>query len=425
MTPETDGHHITGCNMTSQSTSDNERLPPRHVSKLSVALLVMTTLAALMALALLWATQWVVVNIAADSNSTIDNARRAALATPLFWAGVTMFAALWILLWRWLRWRHIAILIAVTLIAATFTGLFGWRSQIVDQPVSVTTYHCAPGGNPFEDDHNILENCVTGSAGSQLTLGSFDDRDAYAPETTSGAAARFTGLPVGTYDGYMTSTAPIETASILLATETDDGIRPLRLFGLDDPFGDEARTWSAPVRLNPGTSSYLLLYYISPEPAVPEARIIFNLRQCASTSPTAFDPAGCKPMAADDWILRDVTSGTDPATSREPIRTRDEDTVTYTNLEARTWRFTPNPGNQAITASGYGFLVIPTDGPQTADANILALSPESRQEEFSVEITPDSGTIAFTIYIFPSQNIYATTPTHEHIATIPGAILTP
>jgi hypothetical protein len=385
----------------------------------------MTTLAALVALALLWATQWVVVNNPSDSSSTIDNAERAALATPLFWLGVTVLGTLWILLWRWLRWRHIAIPIAVTLLAAALSGLLLWRSQTVDQPVSVTTYHCAPGENPFENGESILENCVPGAAGSQLTLGSFDDRDAFAPETTAGAVASFTGLPVGTYDGYMTSTAPIETASILLAAETDDGVRPLRLFGLDDPFGGEARTWSAPVRLNPGTSSYLLLYYLSPEPTVPDARITFDLRQCTGTSPTSFDPAGCEPMTVDRWILRQVTSEPGPASFREPIRTRDGDTVTYSNLEARTWRFTPIVGNQAITTSDYGFLVIPSDGPQTADANVLAISPESRQEEFSVEVTPDSGTIAFTIYVFPSQNIYAAMPSHEHVAAIRGAILTP
>jgi hypothetical protein len=403
--------------MTLQPSTDNDVRHSRHVSKLSVALLVMTTLAALVALALLWATRWAVVHIASDSTSSIQDADRAALATSFFWVGVTVLGTLWILLWRWLRWRHIGVPVVMVVVAASLAGLFFWRSQTVDQPVSVSSYLCAPVEDPFGNEASILETCVPDAEGSRLTFGSFEDRAAFAPQTT-GSVASFTGLPVGSYEGHITTTAPIETASILLAAGTEDGIRPLRLFGLDDPFGGEARTWSTPVRLNPGTDSYLLLYYVSPEPALPDARIVFTLQQCADMSPTSFDPTGCRPMTVDDRILRHVTPDTGPASFREPIRTRDGATITYSNLEARTWRFTPDVGSQATTTSEYGVMVIPADGPQTADANILALSPVSRQEEFSVEITPDSGTIAFTIYVFPVPNIYAATPPHGPFAAI-------
>jgi hypothetical protein len=384
----------------------------------------MTTLAAFVALALLWASQWAVVHITSDSTSTIEDAERAALATPLFWVGVTVIGAFWIGLWRWLRWSGIGVPIIITLVAASLGGVFLWRSQTVDQPVSVTTYHCAPGNNPFENGGNILDNCVPAPQASHLTLGSSGERAAYPPAETANAGTHFTGLPTGTYEGYMTSTAPIDTASILLAAERDDGIQPLRLFSLDDPFGGESRTWSTPLRFNPGTDSYLVLYYLSPAPALPDVRITFEVQQCASTSPTAFDPAGCRPMPVDTWVLQEVTSQTGPATIREPIRTRDGSTVTYTNLEERTYRFTPLIGNRAITTADYGFLVIPADGPQTAEASVLAISPESQQEEFSVNITPGSGTVAYTIYLFPTQNVYAGTPLNGPLAIARGGILT-
>ena len=387
--------------------SSNQTQPqPRQLPKLSIALLVMTTLAAFVALALLWA----VVGVTSSNTSTISNAERAAFATPLLWFGVAIIAIVWIALWRWLRWRYIAIPIVITIVAASLAGVFFWRSQTIDQPVSIIAYQCATGENPFSNEDSIRSSCVPSPDAPQLTIGAANDRNAYTSEsTTTDTQARVEGLPVGSYYASMSTTGPLETAFIVLATKTEGGIKPLGMLTQDDPFSGGSGSWSTSVRISPDTDTYVLLYYMSPEPVIPDARISFSIQQCTNTSPTAFDASGCTPMTGGDWLLQDVTSETGPPTFRQPVRTRDGASVTYSNLESRTYRFTPLIENQAVTSSSYGFMVMPTDGPQTADANILAISPDTRQEEFSVDINPDTLEHAFTIYVFPTQNTYADT----------------
>lgn len=391
----------------------------RSVSGLTMALLVMTTLAGLVALALLWAAQWGIVHTAGGS---INDARRAALATPLFWTGVTLIAALWIALWRWLHWRAILVPIVMTLVAASLAGVFFWRSQTVTQPIAITTWTCTSGEHPVpETTDQLLGNCTKQALDTQLAFGSFTDRTAFAP-VNDGARYEFNELPVGIYHGELTTTAPLETASIVLAAESNGTITPRRTLGIGDPFGDASRTWSTQVNLRPKEDSYLLIYYLSGKPALPNARITFTVEQCSTTSPATFDPTGCQPITADDQLLAETSTGTGPATFRQPTRTREGSTIVYSNLEERTYRFTPITGNQPMTTSSHGVLVVPSDGPQTLGANVLTLSPESRQEEFNVKITPDSGTISYTIYLFPAPNIYAAMPAPGQAVATGGAI---
>ena len=395
--------------MTNPDVSPPNSRPPRRLSGLTIALLIMTTLAAIVALALFWVSQWSVTHISSDSTASINDARRAAWATPLFWVGIAAIAILWVGLWRWLHWHLIAIPIAVTLAAASLAGFFLWHSQTADQPVTITTYQCASDGNPFaEDTSQILNHCTVQAMSTNISIGPSGDRAAFSPNTTGDPTARITGLPVGSYQAYLSTSAPPETASIILAAEERDGtVSPLGLLRIDDPFSMNPRTWSTPVRFSPDYGNYLLLYYPSSQPAFPDASITFHIQQCTTTAPTAFDPAGCQPMPITEWILQDVVIGTGPATWRQPIRAQSGNTVVYTNLEERSYTFMPRIQNQAITVSNYRFLVIPTGGPQTADANILDLDRESAQESFSVNVTPQAGNQDFTIYVFPLQNTLA------------------
>lgn len=394
--------------MTNPNVPPSNSRPPRRLSGLTIALLIMTTLAAIVAQGLLWASQWSVAHIASDSTTSINNAQRAAWATPLFWVGIAVLSVFWMVLWRWLRWRLIVIPFAVTLAAASLAGLFLWRSQTVDQPVTITTYQCASDANPFtEDTSQILKHCTLQAMDTNISIGPSDDRAAFVPDTNSDPTSRITGLPVGTYHADLSSTAPPETASIILAAEQNGTISPLALLQIDDPFSKDPRIWSTSIRLTPDHPGYLLLYYTSRQPVLPEASITFHIQQCTTTSPTAFDPAGCQPMPVTDWVLEDVVTSPGPATWRQPIRSRSGNTVVYTNLEERTYTFTPNIHNQAITIANYRFLVIPTGGPQNPDANILDLNRSTAQESFSVDISPQAGNQEFTIYIFPLEDTRA------------------
>ena len=410
--------------MTDISAPSEGPRPPRHLSRLSMALLVMTTLAALMALALMWATQWAVVHTATGANASVNDANRAAFATPIFWAGVAMIALIWIALWRWLHLRYPAIPITLALIAASLAAIFFWRSQTVGQSITISAYSCAAGTDPFTDNTNlILTHCVPDPDGASATFGPADNPAAFDPDGSEGSLTNIPGLPIGTYGGYLTTTAPLETASLVLAVETPDGIQPLRQLQPNSPFGGPSGTWSAPITIQPGTRSFLLLTYLSEKPALPNARVTFNVEQCTATSPTAFDPAGCQPMAVEDWILQEFPGGSGPTTFRQPIRTREGSTVTYSNLEEQPYRFTPMIGNAAITASDYGFLVMPSAGPQTAQASILKLSPETQREEFSIDVSPDTGALSYTIYIFPTHNVYAgVLAPNPHIADLNGGL---
>lgn len=382
------------------SHPDNQRNTPLPVGTM---LLVVVTVALVVAMALLWATQWAAIHIARDNDSTIPDAERAALATPLFWVGVGVLSAAWVVIWRVRQWPRAGIPVAIAALALLLAGWFFWRASTVDQPVTITTYACTPGANPFTAaPSDLLARCDPARMDTARTIGTATDRAMFTAGSGDAQSSTTGSLPVGHYHAWLTTTAPADTASIVLVANRDSGPRAVGILDVDDPSGDASRTWSTRMTMSPDTGEYLLLFYRSPQPILDNAAISFAVEQCRSGTPEDFDPADCTPMTLEAPVMIEVSPGTGPQAFREPIRTVRANVVTWTNLEARTYIFTPRIGNAYITANAYQFLVVPNDGPQTADADELTRSGDAGPEVVTIEISPESGTISFMIYVFPT-----------------------
>lgn len=374
-----------------------EQTPPdttlRHPSTVALAILITLTLLAVATLGWLWLTRYAPVHfdIAGDDVS-IKDARTAAFIGPLLGLGVFLIALLWLGTWIRARWDITPLPIIVGIIgvlALVFAGRAFWQNLDASQPIRVVTYDCdADATRLREAAEGIPAGCEIAPETARTTLGTVDDIAMEKPDAGDTTAASFIDLPRGTYEALLATTGTPETATIILAAETDDGLRPVSR--LEHEQGEE---WRGTIALHPNLETYALLRYDSAYPAAPEATLRFTVQHCVGTSAADFDAGACEPASLTTEIV-EILPPEDPANAgRPPMVAIEDDSLVLTNLEERTYTLSPS-----MSLVGNGVLVIPSEDTQTADRNILQQTG-APLGTFDVEVTGETRDREYTVYV--------------------------
>jgi hypothetical protein len=375
---------------------------PRVPSTMALAILITITLLAIAALGWLWLTRYAPVHfdVASGDNVTITDARTAAFIGPLLGLGVFLIALLWLGTWIRARWdiTPLPIIIGmVGVLALVFAGRAFWQNMDDSQPIRIVAYDCDSGATrPGEGPDGIPDGCALAPEPGDATLGTLDDPAMEEPDDDDTTASAFTDLPRGTYEAVLTATGTPDTATVILAAETDDGLRPVSR--LEHRSGD---SWRGTIALHPNLETYALLRYDSPYPAAPEATLRFTVQHCTGTSAADFDSTACEPAPMTTQII-DILPPDDPTDAgRPPTVAIEDDTLVLTNLEERTYTLSP-----AMSLVGNGLLVIPSEDTQTADRNILQQTG-APLGTFEVEITGETRDRAYTVYVIEEGVTFA------------------
>lgn len=378
------------------------------VRTLGIFLLAGLTLVAAASLALLWGISWLVRHAA--EASTLDDVERAAWATPLFWLAIVLLCLPWIFVWRKKEWDFGCLPIVIAAVALLISAFFFVRVITVERTLTITTWACDAGYSPFTSGNSrITDGCTRASIPGTISFGTAEDPGKFTAVATGDARFEVSGLPEGYYHAHMTATAPLETASVIVVGERQRMARTPHTLRVDDPAAGEGRTWSGSSHLPSEEDALAFLYYPSAQPAQENATITFEVQECSGT-PATFDPANCSPAQRDAPLMSIYGPQGDLQAHREPVVTREGHTMTWDNLEARTYIFRPGSPGAFFFRQDNQFLAIPKEEPQIADADELERL-DNGDEVLSVEISPESGTITYMIYIFPtSTDIIAMVP---------------
>lgn len=373
---------------------------PRRPSTVALAILFTITLLAVAALGWIWFTRYAPVHFDVGSGTDINDARTAALIGPLLGLGIFLIALLWLGTWIRARWDITPLPIVVGMIgvlALVFAGRAFWQNMDASQPIRIVTYDCdADATRPRDGAEGVPSGCELAPETAQTTLGTADDPGLEEPDADDATASAFTDLPEGTYDAVLTATGSPATATIILAAETDDGLRPVSR--LEHQRGDR---WRGTIALHPNLETYTLLRYDSAFPAAPEATLRFTVQQCVGTSAADFDASACTPAPMTTEIV-EILPPDDPTEAGRPAMVRiEDDTLILTNLEQRTYTLAPS-----IELVGNVLLVIPTEDTQAADRTILQQTggPLGTLE---IEVTSETRERAYTIYVIEEGVTFA------------------
>ncbi len=367
----------------------------------TIALAILTTLALLALAGLGWLWLVRVAPLSFDiGNATLADARHATWLGPLLGFGVAVVAMLWVAVWARAGWEITILPIVVGIIGVLALVLAGralWQNLDTHQPIRIVAYTCdANAARPSKSTTDVPDGCEIAADRGTASIGTAGDPDEETPDASDATANAFPDLPRGTYDARLTTTAETDTASIVLAAQTSDGVRPVSR--LSHTSGDR---WAGTIALHPNLETYLLLMYDSPYPAAPEASLRFTVQQCIGTTVATFDPATCEPTTMAAPVVETVPSASADDAGRPPAFAIEGDTLIVTNLEERAYTFAP-----AIRLAGNGILVIPTDDTQTADRSIL-VRDGAPLGTFSVDVTEQTRDRAYTVYLVDEGVTYA------------------
>lgn len=373
---------------------------PRRPSTVALAILITLSLLAVAALGWLWLTRYAPVHFDVGGDATIPDARASTFIGPLLGLGVFLIALLWLGTWIRARWDITPLPIIVGMIgvlALVLAGRAFWQNMDANQPIRVITYDCdADAARPRDDATGIPDGCEIAPEAGQTTLGTSDDPDMEKPAEKDTTASAFTDLPRGTYDAVLTTTGIPESASIVLAAETDEGLRPVSR--LTHEGGDR---WQGTIALHPNLATYALLRYASPYTAAPEATLRFTAQQCAGTSVPDFDADACEPTTVTTEIVEIVPATDQADAGRPPMIALEDDSLILTNLEERTYTLAPS-----VSLVEYDLLIIPSDDTQTADRNILQPTG-APLGTFEIEVTSETRERAYTVYVIEGGVTFA------------------
>lgn len=371
----------------------------RQPSTVALAIMTTLTLLALAGLAWLWLQR--VAPLRFDiGNATLADARQAAWLGPLLGLGVALVAMLWVAVWARAGWELTVLPIAIGIagvLALVLAGRALWQNLDSHQPIRIVAYTCDAGAaRPSKSTTDVPDGCELAPDPGTASIGSAEEPDEETPDTADTTANAFPDLPRGTYDARLTTTAGPDAATVILAAQTSDGVRPVSR--LSHTSGER---WAGTIALHPNLQTYLLLMYDSPYPAVPEATLRFTVQQCVGTTVADFDATTCEPTTMDAPVIKEVPPSNADDAGRPPSTTIEEDTLVLTNLEERTYTFAP-----AIRLAGNGILVIPTEDTQTADGSIL-VQDGAPLGTFSIDVTEQTRDRSYTVYLVDEGVTYA------------------
>jgi hypothetical protein len=378
--------------------------PPGVPSLTALAILISISLIGVIILGSLWLTRYVPVHTDFGQDTTLTDAEGARFIVPILFGGLTLIALMWVATWFRARWTITTLPIVMAAISglaliATFYGF--WQSRTNGHDIVVETYICEDAQDrpaPFND--SLPEGCEIAVNAQTISLGTADDPDLIQPDTPSDTIDRFSNLPPGAYDAQISIPGEPDTASVVLAVETDEGIRSLGALQ-----HQKSGTWSGRIALHPDLDTYYVLQNTSTFHAAPEASITFTVRECRGVSLAAFDPAACDPEPFERPIIEEMPVPEEPR-GRPLSIAIDGNGMTLTNLEARSYTFTPTITLASMTTRTPTILILPADEPQTRENNVLR-PDEAVFGAFTVDITGTSGPLTYNVYVFQESQTVA------------------
>jgi hypothetical protein len=369
---------------------------PRQPSTTALAILLAITLIALLLLGWVWYSRYAPVHYDIGPDVTISDAEGARYILPILFGGVVLIAVFWLVTWFLARWTFTILPMAIAVIGgiALLAALFGvWRGWSNSHEIIVMTYLCeddAERMTPASD--GLPDGCEVVPDIQGVTLGTTGDPTLVRPDASSNSLSRFSDLPRGTYSATITAQGRSNTATAILGTETRNGIRAM------SPLQhQQGATWSGPMTLHPNLETYYLLLYPSPYEEAPNAGIRISVQECSGTSLANFDASACQPIPLSGPVAE--LQPANPA-GRPAATSLDTGGMTFSDLEQRSYTFTPELPVDALLTGRSDMLVIPADGPQTSDRNILVLDAEHPRGAFTVDVTGDEENLEYTIYVF-------------------------
>lgn len=375
------------------------RTAPRQPSTIALALLATLTLLALAGLGWLWLTR--VAPLRFDiGTATLADARQATWLGPLLGLGVALVAMLWVAVWARAGWDLTILPIAVGIIGVLALVLAGralWQNLDSRQPIRIVAYTCDAGAaRPSNSTTDVPDGCEIAPDPGTASIGTANEPDEETPDTNDTTANAFPDLPRGIYEARLTTTAEPDSATVILAAQTSNGVRPVSR--LSHTAEDR---WAGTIALHPNLETYLLLMYDSPYPAAPQATLRFTVQQCVGTTVANFDVTTCEPASMSAAVIEEIPPSNADDAGRPPEMTIEGDALVLANLEERTYTFTP-----AIRLAGNGILVIPSEDTQTADRTIL-VQDGAPLGTFTIDVTGQTRDRSYTIYLVDEGISYA------------------
>jgi hypothetical protein len=219
---------------------------------------------------------------------------------------------------------------------------------------------------------------------------------------TNNLTREFTDLPTGPWQARLTVDGPADTVTVNVIAERDGD--PERIGSLQPYFDTESDQlrWSAVVPLDSDISRVQVQFVRSPNPAVQSARLRFEVRSCQGQNIRTFDASQCQPMDAGSPFIREQTPE-DARTWRQLWVTREGESFVVANLEARTYTLQPDYVFIEQETQSTDVLIIPATMEQTVASSIA----EPGASSFTIDIDPNTGELAYIIYVFPAGPTFA------------------
>lgn len=359
------------------------------------------TLAAVIVVAALY----IINRLAIVRGRTLDQVQDARWNVPILAAVLLAIALVW-LVWMVRRFglRHIATVVTAMVAVALLivTPLLAWQAGTASRELTVTNMTCDPealrttGGDPLMD-------CQENAVDTIVHISALESDDTWTPDSMeANTRSRFGDLPAGGWDARLTVDGPAETTAVHVVDVSGD--RPVRLATFTPRFDEETARmiWSGPMRFPGGADNIRVLFYLSEQPASPSASLRFNVRACTGQSIRTFNAAECESYASSVPVVMEAPDDT-ARTWRYPINRMEGGTQVVSNLEARSYTFTPDLTSVQMLSQSADVLIIPAPLEQV-ESNAVA-APGVGQ--FQVEIAENTGPQEYVVYIFPSGPTYA------------------
>lgn len=302
--------------------------------------------------------------------------------------------------------RSLATLVCAVLSVALLlaAGTIGWQALTQSRSLTIAPMTCAAsglkvsGGNPIDGCHDSAVE-----TGVRLTGERTDD--SWNATTDASQTSSFVDLPAGSWTARLTVAGGDDTVAVhVIALRDNRWVRIGQLRPSLDIDSGELR-WSGTIGTRETDRELRVQYFASENPAVASASIRFDVRDCTNQSIRTFDASSCQPLREAAVFLQEQ-SPEGVRTWRQPRVTIQGTTLVATNLEARTYELAPNYAAIQTATGGTDILIIPSAMDQTEENSVSVPGDSS----FAVEITPSTGVIEYTIYVFPSGGQLAFAP---------------
>lgn len=353
----------------------------------------------------LWWQRWAPFTGRRREPVSIIDAASAGWVMPVVWLIVGQIGLVWLAVWMIRRWRWgLAAVVpgAVLMAGLALAGLSAARHA--SQPIvfTVSTRLCAGAVYDPSPARARLPDCAVAEPQPGFALGTGSEPQRYR----SDAAGRADGLPAGRYDARLEIALPPEVGQAEVARVTDGGVESF-LLQPGEVTADGGRSWFGLVEIG-RARAWQVVGYTSGATALPNQTITIQLQTCTETSVAALDPSRCRPAEVTDPVLREVRAA--GSTARPASIRQDGDVLQIGNLEAREYVFVTEQGTLTSVSGRRDFVLRRTERGVPQGENLLALNPETGQEEVRLTMDAGSGSPTYVLYIVPQGPTFVMRP---------------